>query len=65
MAARSLLGGKIAAWKDADGDVSETGLHIFFGAYPNAITLFSELGISDRLQWKPHQSEFFQYGWKK
>eukprot|EP00977_Amphora_coffeiformis_P000768 scaffold162_cov176-Amphora_coffeaeformis.AAC.28 len=31
--ARSLLGGKIAAWKDADGDVSETGLHVFFGAY--------------------------------
>ena len=55
--ARSLLGGKIAAWKDADGDVSETGLHVFFGAYPNAVTLFKELGISDRLQWKEHQSE--------
>ena len=56
--ARDLLGGKVAAWKDADGDYSETGLHVFFGAYPNALTLFSELGISDRLQWKDHQMLF-------
>ena len=32
---RDVLGGKVAAWKDADGDWYETGLHIFFGAYPN------------------------------
>jgi 15-cis-phytoene desaturase len=50
-----LLGGKVAAWRDADGDVSETGLHVFFGAYPNCLNLFEDLGISDRLQWKPHQ----------
>ena len=43
--ARGLLGGKVAAWKDADGDVTETGLHVFFGAYPNAMTMFKELGI--------------------
>jgi 15-cis-phytoene desaturase len=35
--ARDLLGGKVAAWRDADGDVSETGLHCSFGAYPNAM----------------------------
>jgi 15-cis-phytoene desaturase len=56
--ARDLLGGKIAAWKDQDGDYSETGLHVFFGAYPNALTLFDELSISDRLQWKDHQMLF-------
>lgn len=56
--ARELLGGKIAAWKDDDGDYSETGLHVFFGAYPNALTLFEELGISDRLDWKDHQMLF-------
>jgi 15-cis-phytoene desaturase len=56
--ARNLLGGKIAAWKDANGDVSETGLHVFFGAYPNALTLFGELGIENRLQWKPHKMYF-------
>ena len=29
--ARDVLGGKVAAWKDEDGDIYETGLHIFFG----------------------------------
>lgn len=31
--ARSVLGGKVAAWQDADGDWVETGLHIFFGTF--------------------------------
>ena len=30
----------MAAWKDKDGDWYETGLHIFFGAYPNMMNLF-------------------------
>ena len=25
----------MSAWQDDDGDWIETGLHIFFGAYPN------------------------------
>lgn len=49
--ARDVLGGKVSAWKDGDGDVVETGLHIFFGAYPNIHNLFREMGIEDRLQW--------------
>nr|AUE44532.1 phytoene desaturase [Melanothamnus japonicus] len=56
--ARNVLGGKVAAWKDEDGDWYETGLHIFFGAYPNMLKLFSELGIEDRLQWKQHSMIF-------
>ncbi|KAM3267651.1 hypothetical protein P3S67_032069 [Capsicum chacoense] len=44
--ARDVLGGKVAAWKDEDGDWYETGLHIFFGAYPNMQNLFGELGIN-------------------
>lgn len=60
--ARSLLGGKVAAWRDAEGDVTETGLHVFFGAYPNAMTLFRELGIEDRLQWKDHAMIFAKPG---
>jgi 15-cis-phytoene desaturase len=56
--ARGVLGGKVAAWKDADGDWYETGLHIFFGAYPNMMCLFKELGIEDRLQWKEHSMIF-------
>lgn len=51
---RNVLGGKVAAWKDEDGDWYETGLHIFFGAYPNMLQLFKELDIEDRLQWKSH-----------
>ena len=51
---RDVLGGKVAAWKDEDGDWYETGLHIFFGAYPNMLQLFKELNIEDRLQWKDH-----------
>jgi len=57
---RDVLGGKIAAWKDEEGDWYETGLHIFFGAYPNMLQLFKELDIEDRLQWKEHTMIFNQ-----
>lgn len=57
---RDVLGGKVAAWKDDDGDWYETGLHIFFGAYPNMLQLFKELGIEERLQWKKHSMIFNQ-----
>ena len=56
--ARGLLGGKVSAWQDEDGDWIETGLHIFFGAYPNMMNMFAELGIEDRLQWKVHKMIF-------
>jgi len=56
--ARSVLGGKVSAWQDKDGDWIETGLHIFFGAYPNMMSLFTELNIHDRLQWKEHKMTF-------
>ena len=46
--AREVLGGKVSAWQDADGDWIETGLHIFFGAYPNMMNLFEELDIEVR-----------------
>ena len=56
--ARDVLGGKVSAWRDEDGDWIETGLHIFFGAYPNVMNMFAELGIHDHLQWKVHQMTF-------
>jgi len=56
--ARDVLGGKVSAWQDEDGDWIETGLHIFFGAYPNVMNLFDELDIHDHLQWKIHQMIF-------
>ena len=55
---RDVLGGKVAAWQDEDGDWYETGLHIFFGAYPNMLQLFKELDIEDHLQWKEHTMIF-------
>lgn len=55
---RDVLGGKVAAFKDEDGDWYETGLHIFFGAYPNMNQLFKELDIEERLQWKSHSMIF-------
>lgn len=57
---RDVLGGLVAAWKDEDGDWYETGLHVFFGAYPNMLQLVKELGIEDRLQWKEHTLIFNQ-----
>jgi 15-cis-phytoene desaturase len=51
-------GVQVAAWKDEDGDWYETGLHIFFGAYPNMMNMFKELNIEDRLQWKSHSMYF-------
>jgi 15-cis-phytoene desaturase len=57
---RDVLGGLVAAWKDEDGDWYETGLHVFFGAYPNMLQLFKELEIEDRLQWKEHTLIFNQ-----
>jgi hypothetical protein len=56
--ARDVLGGKVSAWQDKDGDWIETGLHIFFGAYPNMMNLFKELDIEDRLQWKVSAQDF-------
>uniref|UniRef100_A0A7S2CQ54 Amine oxidase n=1 Tax=Haptolina brevifila TaxID=156173 RepID=A0A7S2CQ54_9EUKA len=56
--ARGVLGGKVSAWQDNDGDWIETGLHIFFGAYPHMMNLFEELDIEDRLQWKAHRMTF-------
>jgi 15-cis-phytoene desaturase len=55
-----VLGGLVSAWKDADGDWVETGLHNFFGAYPNMLQLMGELDILDRLDWKRHALIFNQ-----
>jgi len=57
---RDVLGGLVAAWKDEDGFWYETGLHAFFGAYPNMLQLMKELGIENHLQWKQHTLIFNQ-----
>lgn len=52
---RPILGGKVSAWKDAEGDWIETGLHAFFGAYEDIYTLMRELGTYDNIDWKKHE----------
>src|SRR5947209_4868445 len=55
---RPILGGKVSAWKDAEGDWIETGLHAFFGAYEDIYTLMKELGTYDNILWKKHELQY-------
>jgi 15-cis-phytoene desaturase len=51
---RRLLGGKVSAWQDKDGDWIESGLHVFFGAYEEIYDLMKELGVYQEILWKEH-----------
>lgn len=51
---RPILGGKASSWRDADGDWTESGLHVFFGAYVEIFDLMRELGIYENILWKEH-----------
>ncbi len=55
---RSVAGGKVSSWQDADGDWLESGLHVFFGAYRNLLTFMREVGLYDNLVWMPHTLTF-------
>jgi phytoene desaturase len=55
---RPIPGGKVSAWKDADGDWVESGLHVFFGAYHTLLGLLNECGLSDTFDWKPAEMIF-------
>jgi phytoene desaturase len=55
---RSVPGGKVSAWRDADGDWVESGLHVFFGAYHNLLKFLAECGLADSFDWKPAEMIF-------
>lgn len=55
---RPVLGGKVSAWKNADGDWVESGLHVFFGAYEEIFELMKELGIYQNILWKKHELRY-------
>lgn len=55
---RQILGGKVSAWRDGDGDWVESGLHTFFGAYEEIFDLMRELGVYDEVLWKDHQLQY-------
>ncbi len=51
---RDILGGKVSAWRDGEGDWIESGLHVFFGAYVEIYKLMREIGIYENILWKEH-----------
>ncbi|MBC8160230.1 MAG: FAD-dependent oxidoreductase [Roseiflexaceae bacterium] len=55
---RDVPGGKVSAWRDADGDWVESGLHVFFGAYRNLLSFLDECGLNDCFDWKPAEMVF-------
>jgi 15-cis-phytoene desaturase len=55
---RGVPGGKVSAWRDADGDWVESGLHVFFGAYHNLLGFLAECGLHDSFDWKPAEMIF-------
>ncbi|KAB8144645.1 NAD(P)-binding protein [Chloroflexia bacterium SDU3-3] len=55
---RDVPGGKVSAWRDADGDWVESGLHVFFGAYQNLLGFLEECGLGDSFDWKPSEMIF-------
>ncbi len=55
---RDVPGGKVSAWRDADGDWVESGLHVFFGAYHNLLGFLSECGLDDCFDWRPAEMNF-------
>lgn len=55
---RAIAGGKVSAWKDADGDWVESGLHVFFGAYHTLLGFLEECGLNDAFDWKPAEMIF-------
>lgn len=55
---RDVPGGKVSAWRDADGDWVESGLHVFFGAYHNLLNFLAECNLNDSFEWKPAEMIF-------
>ncbi len=55
---RTVPGGKVSAWKDADGDWVESGLHVFFGAYHNLLSFLHDSGLHDTFDWRPPEMIF-------
>jgi 15-cis-phytoene desaturase len=55
---RAVPGGKVSAWRDADGDWVESGLHVFFGAYHNLLNFLAECGLHESFDWKPAEMVF-------
>ncbi|GMH39931.1 hypothetical protein BSKO_07835 [Bryopsis sp. KO-2023] len=60
--ARKWTGGKVASWKDKDGNHIEMGLHVFFGCYFNLFRLMAKCGVIENLLLKDHVHTFINKG---
>ena len=55
---RPHVGGKVASWRDKDGNHIEMGLHVFFGCYFNLFRLMAKSGALENLLLKDHAHTF-------
>ena len=60
--ARPFIGGKVASYKDKDGNHIEMGLHVFFGCYFNLFRLMAKCGVLENLLLKEHTHTFCNAG---
>ena len=59
---RPWVGGKVASFKDKDGNHIEMGLHVFFGCYFNLFRLMAKCGVLENLLLKDHTHTFVNAG---
>lgn len=59
---RPFVGGKVASFKDKDGNHIEMGLHVFFGCYFNLFRLMAKCGVLENLLLKEHTHTFCNAG---
>jgi zeta-carotene desaturase len=62
---RPFVGGKVASWKDKEGNHIEMGLHVFFGCYYNLFGIMKRTGgFDENLRIKEHVHTFINDGGK-
>ncbi|GBG83415.1 hypothetical protein CBR_g37129 [Chara braunii] len=59
---RPFIGGKVASYKDKNGNHVEMGLHVFFGCYNNLFRLMNKVGGDRNLLLKDHTHTFINRG---
>ena len=55
--ADEMFGGRASSWLDADGDMIDNALHVFFPYYVNLLGFFKKMGIYENITWK--NTEFY------
>ncbi|EFN50960.1 hypothetical protein CHLNCDRAFT_141585 [Chlorella variabilis] len=59
---RPFVGGKVASYRDRNGNDIEMGLHVFFGCYFNLFRLMAKCGVLENLLLKEHTHTFCNKG---